>query len=320
MIAVVIPSYRVKTHILGVLEAIGPECGAIYVVDDACPDATGAYVRERCRDPRVRVLAHEHNQGVGGATLTGYRAAIAEGARVIVKIDGDGQMDAALIPRLVQPISDGEADYVKGNRFFDLEGLKSMPWARLLGNSLLSFITKLSSGYWHVFDPTNGFTAIHRDVVLALPLDKISRRWFFESDLLFRLGILRAVVCDVPMPAHYPSGVQSSLRIRSVLAEFVGKHAINTVKRIFYNYYLRNFNIASLEILFGALGVAFGAVFGGLRWLEVERTGVPATAGTVMLAALPTVIGVQLLLAFMGYDLQNVPREALHKRLAVRRA
>src|SRR5262249_29727598 len=155
-IAVVVPCFRAREQVLGVLARIGPECAAVYVVDDACPDGSGKHVQAQCRDPRVRVLFHADNQGVGGATLTGYRAALADGADVLVKLDADGQMDPALIRALVAPIVLGEADYAKGNRFFDLEGLGSMPAVRLVGNSLLSFLSKLSSGYWDVFDPTNG--------------------------------------------------------------------------------------------------------------------------------------------------------------------
>ena len=314
MIAVVIPCYRVKDQILDVVSGIGPECRAIYVVDDGCPEGTGDHVDAECRDPRVRVLRHEKNLGVGAATLTGYEAAVVGGAAVIVKLDGDGQMDPTWIPRLVRPIQDGEADYVKGNRFFDLDGLDTMPRMRVLGNSLLSFASKLSSGYWNVFDPTNGFTAIHSAVARRLPFAKLSKGYFFESDLLFRLGILRAVVCEVPMPAVY-KGEPSSLAIRRVLFEFAGRHVVNTFKRIFYSYYLRNFNIASIEILAGLLFLAFGVWFGASQWIDGIRANVPATSGTVMVAALPVIVGVQLILAFLSYDLQNVPREILHRRL-----
>ncbi|MFP6604961.1 MAG: glycosyltransferase [Myxococcota bacterium] len=314
MIAVVIPCYRVKSRILDVVSGIGPECQAIYVVDDGCPEGSGDHVEAECRDPRVHVLRHERNQGVGAATLTGYQAALDGGAAVIVKLDGDGQMDPTWIPRLVRPIQDGEADYVKGNRFFDLGDLGAMPRARVLGNSLLSFASKLSSGYWNVFDPTNGFTAIHAAVADRLPLAKLSKGYFFESDLLFRLGILRAVVCEVPMPAVYQDE-PSSLVIRRVIFQFAGRHFVNTFKRIFYSYYLRNFNIASIEILAGLAFLAFGVWFGTSEWIDGIRANVPATSGTVMVAALPVIVGVQLILAFLSYDLQNVPREILHRRL-----
>jgi dolichol-phosphate mannosyltransferase len=313
-IAVVIPCYRVRKHVLAVLAAIGPECERVYVVDDACPEQTGDWVESQCHDPRVRVLRNERNEGVGGATLHGIRAALADGADVIVKLDGDGQMDPSAIPRLLQPILAGEADYAKGNRFFDLDGLRAMPRGRMLGNSLLSFATKLSSGYWNVFDPTNGFTALHAAVARQLPLAKLAPGWFFESDLLFRLGTLRAVVCDVPMTAVY-QGEESNLRAARVIPTFLRGHAVNTAKRIFYGYFLRSFNVASIELLAGSALLAFGIAFGAWAWLQGSLRGVPATSGTVMLSALPVILGVQLLLAFLGYDLQNVPRDPLQRRL-----
>ena len=315
MIAAVIPCFRVTDHILAVLAGLPREVERIYVVDDACPDGTADLVEKRCPDPRVRVLRHQRNQGVGGATITGYQAALADGARVIVRLDGDGQMDPRFLPRLVRPILEGEADYAKGNRFYALESLQGMPRIRLIGNSLLSFASKLSSGYWNSFDPTNGFTAIHADVLRELPIDKLARGWFFESDLLFRLGTVRAVVCDVPMPARY-GDEQSSLVIRRIAGEFAWRHAANTMKRIFYSYYLRNFNIASIEIAVGLLLLLFGGWVGISAWIEGAARNVPATSGTVMLAALPVLVGLQLVLAFLSYDMQNIPREVLHRRLA----
>jgi glycosyltransferase involved in cell wall biosynthesis len=315
MIAVTIPCYRERDHILGVLERIGDECDLIIVVDDGCPEGTGKFVEEQCADPRVKVVYHGTNRGVGAATLTGYEAALEGGAGVIVKLDGDGQMDPALIPRLVKPILDGAADYTKGNRFFELEGLRSMPRARLVGNSLLSFANKLSSGYWNLFDPTNGFTAIHAAIARILPLDQVDRGYYFESDLLFRLGTLRAVVMDVPMRAAY-HGEESSLGIPRAIFEFSAKHAVNTVKRIFYCYFLRDFNIASLELILGLAFFGFGSWIGATRWVDAVARGVYASSGTVMLAALPVIIGIQMLLAFMNRDLQNIPTEVLHKKLA----
>ena len=313
-VAVVIPSYKVTRHILGVIAGIGPEVARIYVVDDKCPDGSGAFVREHCRDPRVVVLEHEVNQGVGGAVMTGYRAAIADGARVMVKIDGDGQMDGSLIPNFIAPILAGEADYTKGNRFFNLERLGAMPPLRLFGNAVLSLMTKLSSGYWDLFDPTNGFTAIHADAARYLPFDKISKRYFFESDMLFRLNILGAVVADVPMDAVY-GDEESNLKVSKVLPEFLGKHASRLVKRYVYLYLLRDFNIGSLYSILGALLCLAGLIFGGLHWVQSAATGAPASSGTVMVAALPVIIGIQFLIAFLHYDVSNVPREALSPEL-----
>jgi glycosyltransferase involved in cell wall biosynthesis len=314
IIAVVIPCFRVTRHIDGVLERIGPEVQHIYCVDDGCPDASGQHIRSSCEDPRVTVLEHSTNQGVGAAVKTGYRQAIADGAQVVVKLDGDGQMDPALIARFVAPIAVGRADYTKGNRFFRLDSLREMPAARKFGNAVLSFFTKLSSGYWSVFDPTNGYTAIHEKVVRELPLDSISNRWFFESDMLFRLNTLAAVVEDVPIESTYRDEV-SSLKIRQVLFEFLGKHFLNLGKRIFYSYFLRDFSLASLQLLAGMILTSFGIIFGGLRWSESIASGTPVTAGTVMVAALPTLLGFQLLLSFFAYDMSNQPRIPLHHRL-----
>jgi glycosyltransferase involved in cell wall biosynthesis len=317
-VAVVIPSYKVTRHILGVIAAIGPEVARIYVVDDQCPDGSGAFVRANCQDPRVTVIEHEQNQGVGGAVMSGYRAAIAEGAAVIVKIDGDGQMDASLIPDFVAPILAGEADYTKGNRFFDLERIGSMPPMRLFGNAVLSFLTKLSSGYWDLFDPTNGYTAIHADAARYLPFDKISRRYFFETDMLFRLNTLGAVVTDVPMDAVYGDEV-SNLKISRIVTEFAAKHARNFFKRLFYNYYLRNMSLASIELPLGVASLLFGLVFGITHWIDATRHNQATPAGTVMVAALPVIMGVQLILAFLAYDIASVPRRPLHKKILFRK-
>jgi dolichol-phosphate mannosyltransferase len=314
-IAAVVPAYRETDNILSVLERFGDEVSHIYVVDDACPEATGALVERSCRDPRVRVLWHHVNRGVGAATITGYRQALADGAEIIVKVDGDGQMDPVLIPRLVAPIVRGEADYVKGNRFHNLDGLSSMPATRLVGNAILSFVTKISTGYWNVFDPTNGFTAIHAAVVRELPLDRLSPRFFFESDMLFRLNTLQAVVLDVPMKAVYRAE-QSSLSVAHAVIDFSLAHVGNALRRIFYNYYLRNFNVASLQIVFGTLFVVAGGLFGAIHWWRSIATNESATTGTVMLAALPILVGVQLLLAFVSYDMSNIPARPIHPRLA----
>jgi glycosyltransferase involved in cell wall biosynthesis len=317
-IAVVIPCYRVRDRILDVLRTIGPECDAIFVVDDACPEETGNLVEAEAADPRVRVLRHEQNQGVGAAVMTGYRAALADGADIIVKIDGDGQMDPADLPALVAPILDGTADYTKGNRFAELGHLPSMPVVRIIGNATLSFLTKFSSGYWDIFDPTNGYTAIHGRVAARLPFDRLAPRYFFESDMLFRLGLLRAVVRDVPMPARY-GGEPSSLRLPGTVVRFASRHVVNTTRRFFYSYFLHDFSAASIELLLGSGLLVFGVTFGAVNWAASIAQGVGAYTGTIVLAALSVILGVQLLLAFLHFDVGRVPREAVHPQLVRRR-
>ncbi|OSM00181.1 putative family 2 glycosyl transferase [Magnetofaba australis IT-1] len=312
--AAAIPCYRVKRHILTLLSAIGAEVGAIYVVDDACPEGSGDWVASGCDDPRVRVLRHTQNQGVGGATITGMRQALADGAEVIIKLDGDGQMDPAFVPTLIAPILAGEADYAKGNRFFDPESVAQMPTGRIIGNAVLSFLAKLSTGYWDIFDPTNGFLAIHARVAARLPWEKLARGYFFETDMLFRLNTLRAVVMDAPMSARYGDEA-SGLNGWREAPRFLAGHARCLLKRLFYNYYLRDFSVASLELPLGVALLLFGVIFGAWKWLTGYQTGAFSSAGTVMLAALPVLLGVQLLLAFLQHDARSVPRAPLHKRL-----
>lgn len=314
-ISVVIPCYRVRRQILDVLGKIGPECTHIYVVDDACPEQTGAYVQQHTNDSRVTVLFNLENQGVGGAVVRGYRQAIDDGAEIIVKIDGDGQLDPALIGDFVKPIRQGWADYTKGNRFYTIESLKPMPWQRLMGNAVLSFFTKFSTGYWDIFDPTNGYTAIHARVARLLPFHKISRGYFFESDMLFRLGSIRAVVLDIPMQSVYEDET-SNLRILKVIPEFVAKHCGNCIKRIIYGYLLRDMSLASFELLAGISLTVFGLLFGGYHWLMSIQTEQFASTGTVMLASISLILGIQFLLSFIGYDIASVPRSPLHRRLS----
>jgi hypothetical protein len=250
------------------------------------------------------------NEGVGGAVMHGYRVALAHGADIVVKIDSDGQMDPKLLPQIVHPIVTGHADYTKGNRFFTIEDVRSMPKLRVFGNATLSFLTKLSSGYWNIFDPTNGYTAIHRIALTMLPLDKIDRRFFFESDMLFRLNIAGAVVMDVPMRATY-AGEDSNLKISRVFLPFLLKNLRNFFKRLFYRYFLRDMNIGSLELLVGTALLVFGLVFGATQWVSAASVGREASAGTVMLAGLPVLVGVQMILGFLAFDFMAVPKTPL---------
>lgn len=318
-IAVVIPCFRVASQVLGVIGRIGPEVGWIIAVDDACPESTGNVIECGCRDPRVRVLRHAQNQGVGGAVTTGYAAAMELPVEAVVKLDGDGQMDPALIPVLCAPLLNGRADYVKGNRFYHVSHTAGMPVTRLFGNAALSFLTKFSSGYWQLFDPTNGFTAIHRAVLPEIDFGKIAKRYFFESDLLYHLNQLRAVVVEMPMASSY-ADEPSSLRPLRMIGPFLRGNLRNGFKRIFYSYFLRAFSVASLELLLGFALWLFGIVFGAWHWWRSAGEGIPASAGTVMLAALPLILGTQFLLSWLGFDVASEPRQPVHAFLERRGA
>ena len=305
-IAAIIPCYRVRRHILNVLAAIGPEVARVYCVDDACPDESGRLVEAECRDPRVSVIYHDVNRGVGGAVMSGYRQAIADDCTILVKIDGDGQMDPALVPEIAWPIIVGVADYSKGNRFYNIEHVKGMPIVRLMGNGMLSFLTKLSSGYWNIFDPTNGYTAIHRSTADAIVHRRIDSRYFFETDMLLHLYLLRAVVYDVPMGSVYKDE-QSNLRVRRVALPFLLKNIRNFLRRVFIHYFIRDFSLATVEAVFGLLLLTFGTLFGAIAWAHSVTSGEAATAGQVMIAALPILGGLQLMLSALNFDMRNVP-------------
>jgi glycosyltransferase involved in cell wall biosynthesis len=310
MNCVVIPAYRAAATILPVIEAIGPEIELIVVVDDGCPEGTALSVANRCTDPRVIALVHDVNRGVGGAFLTGMRYAIERGADIIVKIDADGQMDPSQVPALIHPILGGQADCVKGDRFFFLTNAASMPPARLVGNLALSFMAKFSSGYWTIMDPTNGFFAIHARVAELLDDERIAKRFFFETDLLFHLGLIRAKVVEFPMHASYGTEV-SNLRVSHQLAPFLAGHMRNSFRRILYRYFFRELSLASIQLVAGAVLFGFGLSFGMYHWLSVPRDQLVPT-GTIMIAVLTFLIGFQLLLSFLNYDISSSPREALH--------
>ena len=312
-IHVVIPAYQVEQHIVDLIGRIDSSIEKIWVVDDACPNGSGKLVESKVSDKRVKVLYNPENLGVGGAVTAGYKAALEAGAEVVVKLDGDGQMHPEDIATLVRPIELGEADYTKGNRFDSLDDLYLMPRIRIFGNAVLSLWSKISSGYWGVTDPTNGFTAIHRAVLAKLELDKLSKRYFFESDMLFRLNISGAVVEDVALPARY-GNEKSNLKIRKVLVEFPIKHTKNLLKRIFYRYYLREWSIASFELPL-ALGLGlFGAWFGLSSFFAAAEAGRATTAGQATIASLAIILGVQLMLSFLAYDIQSEPRIPKQKR------
>lgn len=313
-VAVIIPCYKVTAHIEGVIEGIGPEVEAIYCVDDACPDGSGRLIEKTISDKRLRVLYHDENVGVGGAMLTGYRQALEDGYDILVKVDGDGQMDPALIPQFIYPIEVGDADYTKGNRFFDLENVQGMPLIRLIGNSGLSFLTKLSSGYWNIFDPTNGYTAMHRSVGELIVQRKIDKRFFFETDMLLNLYLMRAVVQDVPMAAVY-GDEKSNLQVGRLALPFFIKNIRNAARRFLVHYLIRDFSLATLEAIIGVLLLTFGLFTGGMYWARSYADGHAATAGQVMIAALPILSGMQLLLSALNFDMRNVPSTPRHPLL-----
>ena len=314
-IAAVIPCYRVERDIQSVLQSVPPYIKHIIVVDDASPDSTADLVAASAKmDDRILLIGHASNQGVGGAMVTGYRKALELEAQVVVKIDGDGQMDMNHLPKLLQPLVEGRADYTKGNRFRDFKSLQQMPFIRRVGNMGLTFLAKAATGYWHMFDPTNGFNAVRAEVLAELPLDKIDRTYYFETSMLANLYLIGAVVKDVPMPARY-QGEVSSLLIHRILFEFPPRLFSTFLQRLLLKNFIYDFSMGSIYLLTGLPLLMFGLIFGIYKWIQYASIGIPAPTGTVMLPTLSVLLGIQLLLSAIEIDLRSVPTEPISNPL-----
>jgi len=307
-VAIVIPAYRVAAHIEQVVRGLPGWVSSIVVVDDASPDAVSEIVqRLAAADPRIELVRHEHNQGVGGAVCSGYRRALERGAQIVVKMDGDGQMDPGYLRRLIAPIVRGDADYTKGNRFHHSDDLRQMPLVRLIGNAALGFLVRLSSGYWNLYDPTNGYTAIHHQALSSLRLETMARDYFFESHMLGELGLLGACTSDVPIPARYGDEA-SSMRLGRILRRFPWLLFKGFIKRLWLRHLMASFSVFGLYVSVGTLLLVTGTLFGVWHWVGSTLTGVPATPGTVMVGALPVTLGFILWVQAIAVDVASVPR------------
>lgn len=316
-IAVIIPCYRVRGFIVDVVRNALEVADYAVVVDDACPEHSADRLVESVSDPRLQVLRHETNQGVGSAVITGFSAALKTDAEIFVKMDGDGQMDHKWLPRLVEPLLLGHADFTKANRFYDLTALEAMPFVRRLGNFGLTFLAKAASGFWHISDPTNGYLAIRRGALEILNLNALHKRYFFEIGLLVQLNIIRAVARDVPIPAKYDNET-SSLNPVKILFSFPPKLALGLARRIWWRYFVYDINMVTLFLVTGTLLLLGGAGFGAAKWAENFATGGSHPAGTIAVALLPVVLGFQLLLQALVLDVIDKPDEPL-SNLMVRR-
>lgn len=315
VIAAVVPAYREEKMIAQVITTMPSFVDHIVIVDDCSPDGTSEAVRA-VNDPRVTLIRHEVNKGVGGAIITAHRAAMELGADVNVVMAGDAQMDPNYLPDLLNKVTDDGYGFAKANRFYGPESFKGMPGYRVFGNVVLSFMTKLSSGYWNLFDPQNGYTAVRTEVLKRVDLDSVAERYSFENDLLIKLNILQVSATDVPIPAVYGEEV-SSIKLRKVVPELINRLTVGYWSRIWYRYVLWSFSPIAL-LLFGGL-LMTGIGIGVSIWVIFQiASSVVATAATVMLAALPLMIGIQMLLTSLQLDIQATPdrpdREAFPTR------
>ncbi len=304
VVAAVVPAYREEKMISKVIDTMPEFVDHIVIVDDCSPDDTSGVVRASA-DRRVTLIRHEVNQGVGGAIITAHRAAIELGADVNVVMAGDAQMDPAYLPDLLDRVTEEGYGFAKANRFYAPESFEGMPGHRVFGNIMLSFLTKLASGYWNLFDPQNGYTAVRTEVLKRVPLDRVAKRYSFENDLLIHLNILQVPAVDVPIPAVYGEEV-SSIRLSKVIPELLNRLTVGFWSRIWYRYVLWSFSPIALLLFLGLLLFAFG--LGVAIWTAFQiAASVVATAATVMLAALPLMIGTQMLISALQLDIQATP-------------
>lgn len=302
-VAAVVPAYREERHIATVIKTMPEFVDHIVIVDDCSPDETSAAALA-VGDPRVALLRHETNKGVGGAILTGHRHALELGSDINVVMAGDAQMDPDYLPALLDPIREGYG-FAKANRFFSMASFAGMPRHRIFGSVGLSFLTKLASGYWHLFDPQNGYTAIRRDVLQRLPLDRIAHRYSFENDLLIHLNILRVPAIDVPVPAVYADEV-SGMRLGRVIPELLNLMLRGFWKRVWFKYVIWSFSPIALFLFGGLLLTLIGLLAG--TWVIVQTLGPPvATTGTVLLSVGPLLVGIQMLMYALLLDIQESP-------------
>jgi dolichol-phosphate mannosyltransferase len=309
IICIVIPCYNVSNHIEKVIQELPESISYIITVNDCSKDNTEMILtRLAGENKKIIHINHTVNQGVGGAMMTGYRKSMDLNADIVIKIDGDGQMDTGYIDEMLQPLLTDKADFTKGNRFRDFSALRKMPLARRFGNLGLSFLIKAASGYWNIFDPTNGFTAIKNETLKNIDFNKIHRRYFFESSMLIELYHSNAVVQEISMKAKYGDEV-SGLSATKSFFEFPPKLFVAFIKRILLKYFLFEFNIASLYIMFGVPLFFIGLIYGLVNYIRYASSHLPAPTGTVVIPTLLITLGFQLLLSAANYDIGNYPQK-----------
>lgn len=307
-IAIVIPYYNAGEHIVNVLNKIPEYIVKIYVVNDQSPqDLPLEEIKGLKNFDAIQIINSEKNRGVGGATKIGFLAAIDDDMDIVIKLDSDDQMDTTFIPELLEPIVKNDADYVKGNRFRDFKALRSMPKFRKFGNLWLSFLTKMATGYWNNFDPTNGFFAVKKAYLAKANFDNISERYFFETSLISEMYFLNTRIKDVAMPALY-GDEKSSMSVWKMPFVFMPRLIKIFIKRIIKTYFIYDFNISSIYILIGVPLFLFGIVFGVYKWWYYSTVEELAPTGTIMLVTLSIILGFQLLLQATHYDIMRAPK------------
>ena len=303
-VAAVVPAYNESKLIAQTITTMPDFVDIIVVVNDCSTDDTSQRARQ-VGDPRVFVLDHEKNTGVGGAILDGHRKAMELGADVNVVMAGDAQMDPAYLPNLLDPICHDGYEFTKANRFYSRTSYAGMPAMRAFGSVVLSFASKVASGYWNLFDPQNGYTAVHRNALSRLDLNGIATGYEFENDLLIWLNIANARAKDIPIPAKYGQET-STMRIHKVAPVIASLLFRGFWRRMLLKHVLASFSPIALLFFTGLMLILFGTAVG--VWVVVETLGPPtASPATVLLSVGPLLTGIHMLISAWTLDIQATP-------------
>jgi glycosyltransferase involved in cell wall biosynthesis len=301
-VAVVVPAYDEERLVGETLRGIPDFVDRVFVVDDASRDATGERARE-VGDPRVEVIRHEKNRGVGAAIASGYRRALEEGIDVTCVMAADNQMDASELESLAGPVARGEIEYAKANRLVSGEAWEVIPRTRYLGNAVLSLLTKIASGYWHVADSQAGYTALSLDALRRLDLDRLYPRYGFPNDLLVHLNVQNARVRDVPSRPIYDVGETSGIKLRSVVPKISWLLLKAFWWRMAQKYVIRDFHPLVFFYAFGVLMTVAGLALGTLE-VVLRLLGNEITPASIVLVAVLLIAGIQFTLFAMWFDME----------------
>ena len=301
IIWVVIPCFKGGEITKMVISEVLDYADHVVLVDDSCPFLTGQHVLKQIKNPKLEVLFNLTNKGVGYSTKKGIKCLLEKKCDLILKIDADGQHDPREIYSMCKPIIEGKCEATKGNRFGNIDNLFKIPKIRLLGILVLSFITKLSTGYWDLFDPTNGLICFQREVLHDINLNKINDRYFFETDLLFRCSLNNVKVKTVKTKINYSSTISSLNPIKEIPIFFI-KHIQIGIKRIIYQYFIIDFNPGSLEIILSILMSIISISIVITSRYKSAMYDIPISPGVSSLITITSLMAFQLLISFIYYD------------------
>jgi glycosyltransferase involved in cell wall biosynthesis len=304
-VGVVIPAYNEEELLPPTLAGVPGIVDRVIVVDDASQDGTvGRAHAAAANDPRIVVIVHERNQGVGAAVVTGYRRAIEEEIEVVCVMNADNQMDPEELLHLATPVALDQCDYTKANRLFTGEAWDLIPHYRYLGNAMLSLLTKIASGYWHVADSQAGYTAVGLPMLRLLDLHRIYPRYGYPNDMLVHLNVWNARVRDVPSRPIYGIGEESGIRLRSVIPRISWLLVKGFFWRMGQKYVIRDFHPLVFFYMAGFFTWFIGVLLAIVAIVE-HFVGPPPNAGTAILVALMLTFGVLFTLFAMWFDMES---------------